>query len=58
MTPQLRQLITDAIAIIEEKREMIYASYKDPQGVVTDEDARAELDKFDSWIERAREALA
>lgn len=57
MTPAERKLITDAIAIIEEEREMIYTSYKDPDGVVTEEDAKAELDKFDAWLERARKAV-
>jgi hypothetical protein len=58
MTPALRTLITDAIAIIEGEREIIQTSFQELDGVVRDEDAKAELDKFDGWLERAREAVA
>jgi hypothetical protein len=57
MTPTLRTLITDAIAIIEAERESVYLSEVDGNGVVCDLDARAELLKFDCWLARARKAL-
>jgi hypothetical protein len=57
MTPTLRTLITDAIAIIEGERELIQTSYQWRDGVVRDKEAKAELDKFDAWLERARKEL-
>lgn len=52
MTPATRALITDAIAIIEGEREISYTSNKEHDGVVRDEAAKVELDKFDDWLTR------
>lgn len=57
MSPTLRILINDAIEIIEEEREIAQYSYCDSEGVVHDLDERAELQKLDAWLERARKAL-
>jgi hypothetical protein len=52
-----KQVIRDAITIVEIERKILVDSFKEADGVVRDSQAKRELGKYDRFLERAREAI-
>lgn len=58
MTRTEKTLLRQALAIIEEDRQIIFESGSLADGTLPHRDDRAEIRKLDRWIEKAKAVLA
>jgi hypothetical protein len=57
MTFILRQLLTEAIEIIDGERRIVFECESTADGSIPDYDARNQIAQWDDWLRRAREAV-
>lgn len=56
-TPTWWTLLNEAVAIVQDERDVAFDSYSDVDGRITDVDMRAEVRRYDRWLKAARAEL-